>query len=190
MILAVVLGLLCIIAIAYIATANRLVDLRNKVDRAWADIDVLLERRHDEIPALIEICKAHMKHECEVFSRLAAGRREYSESIAISAKLAAENNVVRGLSDLLALSENYPELRANQSFAHLNFRLSSLEDQISDRREFFNDAVFLYNTRIGQFPISMAASIQERRPLPSWDAAGTFRKTCRAGRQAAQAGGR
>ncbi|MGI5854179.1 MAG: LemA family protein [Bacillota bacterium] len=180
MVLAIGLGLICITVILYILTVNRLVDLRNKVDRAWADIDVLLERRHDEIPALIEICKGHMSHECEVFSRLAAGRREYSQSTAIVGKLAAENNVVRGLRDLLALSENYPELRANQSFAHLTFRLSSLEDQISDRREFFNDAVCLYNTRIGQFPISLVASIQERKPLPSWDASGTFKKARRA----------
>lgn len=169
MILAISVGVLVSLSALYLAVRNRLVKLRNQVSKAWANIDTLLQRRHDEIPSLVEVCRGHMAHEAGLLERLVDERSRYDESSAMGARVLSGLAVSHSLSRLLALSERYPELRANQSFAHLTARLTSLEEQIADRREFFNECVNLYNTRIGQFPFSLVAGIMEADPIPFWD---------------------
>ena len=131
---------------------NALVQVSNNVDKAWANIDVLLKQRHDELPKLIETCKAYMKHEKTLLEDLTKARTEFLNSSTIEAKTKAENSIQQSLKSVFAVSENYPDLKANQNFLQLQSRISELENQISDRREFFNESVNIYNIQIEQFP--------------------------------------
>ncbi|MFM2477261.1 LemA family protein [Celerinatantimonas sp. MCCC 1A17872] len=150
------LAVLIIIFICYgISIYNHLVNLKNNVARAWANIDVLLKQRHDEIPKLVETCKQYMSYEQSTFDRIMQARSgvyQASHDGNVKAVGAAESELRSGLGQLFALAEAYPELHANDSFANLQQRISTLESSISDRREFYNDSVNLLNTRIEQFP--------------------------------------
>lgn len=150
------LAVLIIIFTCYgISIYNHLVNLKNNVARAWANIDVLLKQRHDEIPKLVETCKQYMSYEQSTFDRIMQARSgvyQASHDGNVKAVGAAESELRSGLGQLFALAEAYPELHANDSFANLQQRISTLESSISDRREFYNDSVNLLNTRIEQFP--------------------------------------
>lgn len=168
MIFVLVLAIVLMVLTGYFVVANRLVDLKNRISRAWSNIDVLLEQRHDEIPQLVEVCRGHMKHEAGLLNALVTNSRSYSAGQTVTDKVAAGSAVTEGLQQLFALAEGYPELRANESFAYLRARISSLEAQIADRREFFNDSVYIYNTRIGQFPFAAIAGMMNLQELPLW----------------------
>jgi LemA protein len=134
---------------------NGLVALRESVRKAWANIDVLLTQRHDEIPKLVETCKRYMTYEQETLQRVIQARsavfkaQEHGDVAGVGQ---AESLLRSGLGRLLALAENYPELKADQSFQHLQSRISHLESTIADRRELYNEAVNLNNIRIHTFP--------------------------------------
>jgi LemA protein len=135
--MSILVGLLIVlVAVGFVIYAiiiyNELVRLRNDNDRAWANIDVLLKQRHDEIPNLVETVKGYMQHERQ--------------------KAQADLLITGALRGLFAVAENYPNLKANQNFLKLQNRISELEERIADRREFFNDDVNTYNTRIKQIP--------------------------------------
>lgn len=141
---------------------NNLVRLKHNVDMAWSNIDVLLKQRHDELPKLIETCKQYMKHEREVLENVVKARASVAsarEQGDVAALGAAETQMRLGLGNLFAVAENYPELRANENFLHLQNRISQLEAQIADRREFYNDSVNANNVRIDQFPDLVVARI-------------------------------
>lgn len=134
---------------------NGLVALKHSVSKAWSNIDVLLKQRHDELPKLIEVCKQYMGFEQETLERVIAARSAVSsarEAGDVGKLGAAETLMRKGLGGLFALAENYPELKANENFQHLQNRISSLENSIADRREFYNESVNLNNIRIDQFP--------------------------------------
>lgn len=137
---------------------NGLVRLRNNIDKAWGNIDVLLKQRRDELPKLVETCKGYMKHERELFEKIVTARAAYFQAQTTDAKTNAENAISHALKSIFALAENYPDLKANTSFAQLQTRISGLENSIADRREFFNDSVNLYNISIQQFPAVLAAN--------------------------------
>jgi LemA protein len=143
-----VCGMLAYIALLY----NGLIRLRNDNDRAWANIDVLLKQRHDEIPNLVETVKGYMQHEQQTFQMLAEARAAYTKAATVGQKAAADSQVNAALRGLFAVAEGYPELKANQNFLRLQQRISELEDHIADRREFFNANIAAYNTRIAQVP--------------------------------------
>ena len=141
---------------------NNLVRLKHNVSRAWSNIDVLLKQRHDELPKLIETCKQYMQHERAVLENVTKARAAVAqarETGDVGALGAAETQMRIGLGNLFAVAENYPELKANENFAHLQSRISQLETQISDRREFYNDSVNINNIRIEQFPDNMVATL-------------------------------
>ncbi len=150
---------------------NILVRLKHNVSRAWSNIDVLLKQRHDELPKLIETCKQYMKHEREVLENVTKARASVAqarESGDVGALGAAETQMRIGLGNLFAVAENYPELKANENFLHLQSRISQLESQISGRREFYNDNVNINNIRIEQFPDNIVATFfrfKERKLL-------------------------
>ncbi|TRX76327.1 LemA family protein [Pseudomonas mangiferae] len=152
----IVFVVLLVLAVAYAVTLyNALVRLKHGVTKAWANIDVLLRQRHDELPKLVETCKQYMLHERSTLEAVVRGRNAVAsarESGDIAALGQAESGLRAGLGQLFALSENYPQLQANESFRHLQQRISGLENGIADRRELYNEAVNLNNVRIEQFP--------------------------------------
>jgi LemA protein len=156
----VVTGLLIYTVIIY----NELVRLRNDNDRAWANIDVLLKQRHDEIPNLVETVKGYMKHEQETLLAVTQARAASMSAETVGQKAQADLMVTGALRGLFAVAENYPQLRANDNFLRLQNRISELEERIADRREFFNDDVNTYNTRIKQIPDVFLASLMNLKP--------------------------
>src|SRR5205085_10363970 len=144
----VVAGVLLYLIILY----NELVRLRNDNDRAWANIDVLLKQRHDEIPNLVETVKGYMQHERQTLLAVTQARTASMSAATVGQKAQADLLVAGALRGLFAVAESYPDLKANQNFLKLQNRISELEERIADRREFFNDDVNTYNTRINQIP--------------------------------------
>jgi len=155
-----VVGVLIYAVILY----NGLVRLRNENDRAWANIDVLLKQRHDEIPNLVETVKGYMQHEQQTLLAVTQARSASMSASGIPQKAVAELQVTSALRGLFAVAENYPQLKANENFLKLQNRITELEDRIADRREFFNDDVNTYNTRIGQIPDVFVASFMALKP--------------------------
>src|SRR5580704_17779036 len=143
---------------------NSLVRLRNENDRAFANIDVLLKQRHDEIPNLVETVKGYMQHEQQTLLAVTQARAASMNAASIGQKALADLKMENALRGLFAVAENYPQLKANENFLKLQNRISELEERIADRREFFNDDVNTYNTRIGQIPEVFIASFLELKP--------------------------
>ena len=131
---------------------NGMVALKQSVGRAWANIDVLLKQRHDEIPKLVKTVEGYMQHERGVFDKLSEARGALMSAKNVPQRAEAEGQITRALGQLFAVAENYPDLKANQSFLQLQARITDLENQIADRREFYNDTVTTYNTRLEQLP--------------------------------------
>lgn len=150
-------GLLVYIVIIY----NGLVRLRNDIDKAWANIDVLLKQRHDELPNLVATCKGYMQYEQQTLERVTQARAAYMRAATVGEKAQADLLTTGALRGLFAVAENYPELKANNNFLQLQKRISELEDMIADRREFFNDDVNTYNVRIQQLPDVIIASMMK-----------------------------
>ena len=146
---------------------NGLVRLRNDNDRAWANIDVLLKQRHDEIPNLVETVQGYMQHEQQTLLAVTQARAASMNAASISQKATADVMMTGALRGLFAIAENYPQLKANENFLKLQNRISELEERIADRRKLFNDDVNTYNTRIGQIPEVFVASFMnlKRREL-------------------------
>ena len=143
---------------------NGLVRLRNENDRAWANIDVLLKQRHDEIPNLVETVKGYVQHEQQTLLAVTQARAASMIAASVEQKALADLRLGSALRGLFAVAENYPQLKANENFLKLENRISELEERIADRREFFNDDVNTYNTRIGQIPEVFAASFMSLKP--------------------------
>jgi LemA protein len=143
---------------------NELVRLRNDNDRAWANIDVLLKQRHDEIPNLVETVKGYMQHEQQTLLAVTQARAASMNAASIGQKAQADLMMTGALHGLFAVAENYPQLKANENFLKLQTRITELEEHIADRREFFNDDVNTYNTRIGQIPYVFVASFMSLKP--------------------------
>ena len=145
-----------VVAVIYVIMVfNGLVSLKNNVKKAWANIDVLLKQRHDELPKLIETCKQYMGYERETLEKVMqarAGVQQARESGDVAALGPAEGQLRSMIGKLYAVAEAYPQLKANESFQQLQSRITGLESAIADRREFYNDSVNLYNTGIQQFP--------------------------------------
>ncbi len=156
----VVAGIFLYLIIIY----NGLVRLRNDSDRAWANIDVLLKQRHDEIPNLVETVKGYLQHERQTLMAVTQARAASISAASIGQKAQADLMLTGALRGLFAVAENYPQLKANENFLPLQNRISELEERIADRREFFNDDVNAYNTRIRQVPEVFLANLMAMKP--------------------------
>lgn len=168
----ILIGLVIFLAAAglliyFITIYNSLVRLKNDMDKAWANIDVLLKQRHDELPKLIETCKGYMQYEQKTLQAVTEARTAFLKAGSVTEKAQADALVTGALKTLFAVSENYPELKANNNFMQLQKRISELEERIADRREFFNDDVNTYNIRIQQLPDVLVARMLnlQRRDL-------------------------
>lgn len=138
-----------------IALYNGLVTLKHNVLKAWANIDVLLKQRHDELPKLVEICRQYMQHEQDTLVKVANARAAIfgaNQRHDVAAVGAGEGALRRSLGQLYAVAESYPELKADKQFKHLRDRITTLENTIADRREYYNESVTLNNIRIETFP--------------------------------------
>lgn len=157
----VLIGVLVAILIYGVLIYNNLVRLKHDVTKAWANIDVLLKQRHDELPKLVETCKQYMQFEQETLEKVMQARAAVNSAANngdVGALGAAEGQLRLGLGNLFAVAENYPDLKANETFLHLQSRISGLENSIADRREFYNESVNINNVRVEQFPDNIVAS--------------------------------
>jgi len=136
---------------------NGLIILKNRVSEAWSDIEVQLKRRYDLIPNLVETVKGYAAHEKEVFQRVTEARSQAMAATDFKSRAKAENMLSSALKSLFAVAENYPELKANQNFLHLQQELVDAEDKIMSARRFYNSQVRDYNTRQEVFPASLVA---------------------------------
>lgn len=142
------LGLVLYVILIY----NGFVQLKNNINRDWSNIDVLLKQRYDELPKLIKVCEGYMQHEQKTLEAVIKARSMAGTARTDQDKMQAQNALSDTLKSLFMVVERYPELKADAGFRQLGNRISELEDQIADRRELYNAAVTIYNTRADQFP--------------------------------------
>jgi len=154
-------------AIWYLVTIyNGLIELKNDIDKAWANIDVMLKQRHDELTKLLDVCKGYMDYERDTLQKITQARSMYQQAVTIDQKAQADQSMTSALRGFFAVAENYPELKANNNFVQLQKRITELESQIADRREFYNDSVNTFNIRIQQVPDTFVASFMQLVPKP------------------------
>ena len=152
-IVVVVIGLIVAGFIGFLVTIyNALVRMKNNIVKSWANIDVILKQRSDELPKLVDSVKGYMKHEEGVLTKVTQARTNFLDAQTVQEKAKANNMITEALKSLFAVAENYPDLKANESFLQLQTRISGLENELADRREFYNDSVNEYNIKIDSFP--------------------------------------
>lgn len=162
-------GVLLVLGAYAVSLYNGLVTLKHNVAKAWANIDVLLKQRHDELPKLVEVCKQYKQFEQETLQKVIEARskvHEAREQQDIGALGQAEGALRMGLGRIFAIAEAYPDLKANENFMQLQQRISSLENAIADRRELYNESVNLNNVRVEQFPDALIARMFRFDPKP------------------------
>lgn len=147
----------------FININNSLVALKNQVQKAWANIDVILKQRFDEIPQLIEIINQYLQHEKNIMSQVIQARTMYVKAKNEDEKIKASQELSGAFNGVLAIGENYPDLKSNNNYIQLQSRITGLEESLAHRREFYNDAVTNYNTLIEQFPSSIVASMSHHK---------------------------
>ena len=148
----------------FVSIYNGLIRLSRNIEKAWANIDVLLKQRHDELPKLVKVCEGYMKYERETLEKITNARTACLAARTVGESSKAEGQLNTALKTLFAVAENYPDLKANQNFVQLQSRVSYLESQIADRREFYNDSVNSYNIRINQLPDMFVARMINMLP--------------------------
>ena len=138
---------------------NGLVTAKLKVENAWSQIDVQLQRRFDLIPNFVETVKGYMTHESETFEKIAALRTSWANSSSVGEKAKLDGELSGALKTIMAVSENYPDLKANTNFSELSEELRNTENKISFSRQFYNDSVTMYNTKLELFPSNIVANM-------------------------------
>lgn len=155
-------AIIAVVLVYAVVVFNHLVTLKHNVKKAWSNIDVLLKQRHEELPKLVETCRQYMQFEQQTLEKVMQARAAVSQAQAqgdIGALGMAETEMRLGLGNLFAVAEAYPDLKANESFQHLQQRISGLENTIADRREFYNESVNINNIQIEQFPDLIIAGL-------------------------------
>ena len=165
----ILVGVVVVLLVWAVLDYNRLVTLRNRADNGWSQIDVQLRRRYDLIPNLIETVKGYAAHEREVFEKVTEARTQAMGASGVQDKANAENVVTAGLGRLIAVAENYPELKANQNFLALQEELVGTESKIAYARQFYNDQVARLNTLIQKFPANVIAGLGHFEPKPFFE---------------------
>jgi len=145
---------------------NGLVALKNGIRRSWSNIDVLLKQRHDELPKLVATCEGYMRHERAIFQQLGEARAALASAHTVPDRAAAESALTQALGRFFAVAEAYPDLKANAGFVDLQHRISDLENQVADRREYYNDVVTTFNTRLEQMPDKLVGDWCHFAPAP------------------------
>jgi LemA protein len=154
----VVVAILIVAVLYYVGKRNGIIAARNRVDESWSGIDVQLKRRHDLVPNLVETVKGYAEHESATFEKATKARAEAMQATSVADTAKAESKLTGALTELRAVAENYPTLRATENFQQLSRNLSELEDEIQAARRIYNSNVQSYNTDIQQFPGSIIAN--------------------------------
>ena len=171
MIALIVIGAIILLVLLFLGTTyNSLVSLRNKVKDQWSQIDVLLKRRTDLIPNLVETVKGYAKHESETLENVIAARNKVVEAKTTEEEIKADGELSRALGRLMAVAEAYPDLKANTNFLDLQANLKETEDKIQYARQFYNDAVLVYKNKIEMFPSNIVAGIFGFKPEAFFEA--------------------
>ncbi len=160
----IILVIVVLIVIAIISMYNGLVSARIKVDNAWSQIDVQLQRRFDLIPNFVETVKGYAAHESETFEKIAQLRTSWANAGTVAEKAELDNQLSGALKTIMAVSEGYPELKANQNFSELSEELRNTENKISFSRQFYNDNVTMYNEKLQLFPSNIIANMFNFKP--------------------------
>ncbi len=155
----IILAIVVLVVFAVISMYNSLVTSKVKVDNAWSQIDVQLQRRFDLIPNFVETVKGYAAHETETFEKITSLRTSWANASTISEKAELDNQLSGALKTIMAVSENYPELKANQNFSELSEELRNTENKISFSRQFYNDTVTMYNQKLLTFPSNIIANM-------------------------------
>lgn len=166
----IILALVLILAIVVISIYNKLVKSRQKVENSWSQIDVQLQRRFDLIPNLVETVKGYMSHESETFTKIADLRTSWANASTVVEKAEIDMQLSSALKTIMAVSENYPDLKANQNFSELQEELTNTENKISYSRQFYNDSVTMYNTNLELFPSNIIAGMFNFKPKELFEA--------------------
>ena len=165
----IVLGVVLLLVVGGILVYNRLVALRARVDNGWSQIDVQLRRRYDLVPNLVETVQGYAAHEKELFDEVTRARSQAIDASAVPDQASAENQITRGIRQLFAVAEAYPDLKANENFLALQEELTGTESKIAYARQFYNDQVMRLNTLIGSFPSNLLAGAFGFRPREFFD---------------------
>ena len=163
-------AIILLIVLFFISTYNGLVRLRNMVKDQWSQIDVLLKRRADLIPNLVETVKGYAKHESETLEAVINARNKAVSATTTEEEMKANGELSGALSILFALAESYPDLKANTNFMDLQNNLKETEDKIAYARQFYNDAVLKYKNKLEMFPSNIVASMFGFKPEPFFEA--------------------
>ena len=155
----IILAIVAVIILAIISMYNGLVQSKIKVDNAWSQIDVQLQRRFDLIPNFVETVKGYMTHEQETFEKIAQLRTSWANAESVSDKAKLDGELSTTLKTIMAVSESYPELKANQNFSELSEELRNTENKISFARQFYNDTVLSYNNKVQTIPSNIVANL-------------------------------
>jgi LemA protein len=174
-VLLVLIGLAVVVGLLFLAQYNGLVRLRNRIESAWSQIDVQLQRRYDLIPNLVETVKGYASHEKDTLDRVIQARNQAINTQGVANQAQAENVISGALKSLFALSEAYPDLKANQNFLALQEELSGTEGKIAYARQFYNDSVQSYNTKTQTFPSALVAARFGFKQREYFEADGTSR---------------
>lgn len=158
------LGIIVVLAVVIIAMYNGLVTSRQKVKNAWSQIDVQLQRRFDLIPNFVETVKGYMQHEKDTLTKVTELRTSWANATTVDEKAELNNQLSGALKTIMAVSENYPDLKANQNFMELQEELRNTENKISFSRQFYNDTVTMYNTKLEVFPSNIIANMFAFKP--------------------------
>jgi LemA protein len=160
----VILGIVVLIVIFIIVVFNSLIILRNRIDNAYAQIDVQTKKRYDLIPNLVETVKGYARHERKVFTEVTKARAAMVHAKTIPEQAKAQNIITEALKTIFAVAENYPALRAAENFKMLQEELAGIESKIAYARQFYNDSVLAFNAKIQQFPYSIIAGMMKLTP--------------------------
>ena len=155
----IILAIVAAVIIYVISVYNNLKTIENRVENAWSQIDVQLQRRFDLIPNFVETVKGYMNHESETFTKIAELRTSWANTNSVADKASIDNQLSGALKTIMAVSENYPELKANQNFSDLSEELRNTENKISFSRQFYNDTVTKFNTKLELFPSNIIAGM-------------------------------
>jgi LemA protein len=155
----IIVVIIVLVVLVFVASYNGLVRLRNRIDNAWSQIDVQLQRRHDLVPNLVETVKGYAAHEKDTLERVVQARQQAVSAQGAPAQAQAENVLTGALRQLFAVAEAYPDLKANQNFLALQEQLTSTEDRIAYARQFYNDSVVKYNSKIQSIPSNIIAGM-------------------------------
>lgn len=166
----IVIGIVALLVVFLIATYNRLVRLRNRIEAAWAQIDVQLKRRHDLIPNLVETVKGYAAHERETLENVVKARQQAVQAQGVENQAQAENLLTGALRQLFAVAEAYPDLKANQNFLALQEELTGTEGRIAFSRQFYNEQVLAYDNALETFPTNIIAGMFNFEPKAYFEA--------------------